>query len=209
MTQTFNVHGTMTLFEPNFMTFSGTADPTGRPPSPPAPPEPPPPAGDQIKFSQAEITAQSPDVRGWPIGATLTRVGLSFDHNMELDFSKRNGPGAWPFVIGAEGGEIQYTLWLGCKIADVWRFAASILCISRGVDDNYVPTGPTLSRGQLPNNWYYFTNEPLRSYQPQPGEQVAWFLTSGVQRRTDIHQIAERTQVVLTPFSPGVYAFTA
>jgi hypothetical protein len=108
--------------------------------------------------------------------------------------------------MGPEG-EIQYTLWIGCKINGQWHIAGSILCISRGVNDNYVPTGPTLQPGHLPANWYYFAGNPLATYQPQPGEPVAWFLTAGVQRRTDIHTIAERTNVVVVPFSPGSFAF--
>jgi hypothetical protein len=170
-----------------------------------APPEPS--VGDAIDLSKAVITSGSPDVRAWPIGTTLLELGFSFTDNMSIDFGKRYGPGAWPFVEGPEGGDIQYTLWVGCLIGGLWHFCGAILCISRGIDDNYVPTGPTLEPGQLPKNWYYFAGSPLATYQPQPGEQVAWFLTSGVQRRNDFHEIQERTQVVLAPFSEGVYGF--
>jgi hypothetical protein len=202
MSQSFVVSGTVTVTDTGAVTFNGQVEGGPLPPIPPTPP-----VGDQIDLSQAVITAQSPDVRGWPIGAKLSSLGLSASSTATLDFSKRYGPGAWPFVNGPEGGEIQYTLWVGCKIGGIWYLTGSILCISRGQDDNYVPTGPTLQPGQLPGNWYYYAGSPLASYQPQPGEQVAWFLTSGVQRRNDIHQIAERTQVVLTPFSPGTYSF--
>lgn len=174
--------------------------------TPPQPRRPSTPSGtDAVDLSTATITRESPNVRGWPIKATLSSIGLSADGNMTIDFTKRNGPDAWPFVISPEGGEIQYTLWIGCLIGGHWHFAGSILCISRGVDDNYVPTGPTLAPGHLPKNWYYFAADPMATYQPKPGEQVAWFLTAGVQRRTDIHTIEERTNVVLTPFSEGTY----
>jgi hypothetical protein len=162
---------------------------------------------DAIDFSQAVITRDSPDVRGWSIGARLTSLTLSATDHANLEFTKRNGADAWPFVNGPEGGEIQYTLWVGCLIDGLWYFCGSILCISRSPDDNYVPTGPTLQVGQLPNNWYYFCGDPLQEYQPQPGEPVAWLLTAGVQRRNDIHRIVERTQVVLAPFSPGMFTF--
>lgn len=207
MTQQFRIGGVVTLWEPNHMTFDGTVDPMGG--TVPPPPPPPPTTGDQIDLSRAAITSGSPDVRGWPIGATLTHVGIpEGDQSMALDFTKRNGPGQWPFVAGPEGGDLQYTLWVGCKIGGVWSFSGVILCISRGLDDNYVPTGPTLAPGQLPKNWYYFAGAPLDTYQPKPGETVAWFLTSGVQRRNDIHVVTERTQVVLTPFAAGDYLFT-
>jgi len=162
---------------------------------------------DAVDLSTAVMTSSSPDVSAWPIGARLTEITLDAVSNMGVDFSKRNGPQAWPFLDGPEGGDLQYTIWIGCQIGGVWYFAGSILCISRSPSDNYVPTGPTLQPGQLPKNWYYFAGSPLATYQPKPGEQVAWFLTSGVQRRNDMHVITERTQVVLTPFSAGTYMF--
>jgi len=201
---TFPIKGTAT-YDPD--TQHGVVDfypDTG--PTPPDPPVPP-TSGDMIDFSKAVITAESPDVRGWPIGAKFTSLGLSASDNATIDFSKRYGAGAWPFVNGPEGGEIQYTLWVGCSIGGLWYFTGSILCISRAQNDNYVPTGPTLEPGQLPKNWYYYVPSPLGGYQPKPGEQVAWLLTAGVQRRQDNHAIAERTQVVLTPFSPGTFTF--
>lgn len=175
---------------------------------PPVPPDPTPvpPGKDQIPMDQVDFSA-SIDVSSWPIGASLTKVGLDFQANQVLDFTKRWGAGAWPFVIGSEGGEIQYTLWVVCRINGQWTTCASIRCISRGQNDNYVPTGPTLAPGQLPNNWYYFAPWPMGGYQPQLGEQVGWFLTSGDQRRGDLHAITERTNIVVTPFSPGTFTF--
>lgn len=161
---------------------------------------------DAIDLAAAVITASSPDVRGWPIGARLASLFLDFEVNANVWFDKIEGPGAWPFVMGPEG-EIQYTLWVGCQIAGVWYFCGAILCIKRPGFDNYVPTGPTLQPGQLPKNWYYYAGAPLATYQPQPGELVAWFLTAGVQRRNEIHAVRERTQVVLAPFSPGTFEF--
>lgn len=207
MKLTFKVAGNLTVdTDAHTFTLDGALDAPAIPP-PPVIVVPPVSAGDAFDLTDAMITRDSPDVRNWTIGATLTELGLSLTGNASINFTKRNGPNAWPFVEGPEGGDLQYTLWVGCQIAGLWWFSGSILCISRGPDDNYVPTGPTLAPGQLPNNWYYFAGNPLASYQPQPGEPVAWFLTSGVQRRNDIHVIQERTQVVVVPFSPGVYTF--
>lgn len=179
-------------------------------PTPPPDPGPSPAPGfppDQIPMDEITLVA-SPDVKSWPVGAALTMVRLSDSQSQGLEFTKRNGPGSWPFVTGAEGGEIQYTLWVVCHIpGEGWVACAVIRCISRSPGDNYVPTGPTLAPGQLPNNWYYFAPWPLGGYQPKPGDAVGWFLTSGDQRRNDIHSIVERTNIVVTPFSPGTFTF--
>jgi hypothetical protein len=173
------------------------------PPAPaPVPVPPVPTSADAIDLAAAVITNGSPDVRGWPIGATLTELTLG-PGGMAINFTRRNGARAWPFVIGKEGGEIQYTLWIGCRIGGRWFLSGAILCISRGPDDNYVPTGPVLDPGQLPRNWYYFAGDPLATYQPQPGEMVAWFVTAGEQRRADVHEIRERSNVVVLPFEAG------
>jgi hypothetical protein len=203
--------GTLTL-DTDAGTFS-ISGVVGASPTPPDP-TPPPTSGDAIDLTAAVVTADSPDVRHWPIGSKLTYLkippavvdGPPDVTNMDVNFTKRNGPSAWPIVMGGEG-EIQYTLWCGCQILGVWYLSGVILCISRGLDDNYVPTGPTLRIGQMPNNWYYFAGSPLAGHQPAPGEQVAWFLTAGVQRRTDIHTIVERTQVVLVPYQAGTWTF--
>lgn len=164
-------------------------------------------SADAIDMSSAVITSASPDIRAWPITTRLTEITLNETINMNVNFTKRNGPQAWPFLEGPEGGDLQYTLWIGCRIGGLWYFAGPILCISRGVSDNYVPTGPALEPGQLPKNWYYYAGSPLATYQPRPGEQVAWLVTSGVQRRQDMSVIKERSNVVLTPFTAGTYTF--
>src|SRR5438128_2501890 len=69
---------------------------------------------DAIDLSKAIITNESPDVRNWPIGAAVESITLSATNHMAVDFTKRVGSQAWPFVAGPEGGEIQYTLWIGC-----------------------------------------------------------------------------------------------
>jgi len=208
----FPIKGTAS-YDPDTQQGSVVFFPDTGAPVPPDPPVPP-TSGDAIDLTAAVLTAGSPDVRTWPIGAKLTSVYINpIDYevpgraaDMNVDFSKKNGVGAWPIVMGPEG-EIQYTLWVGCRILGVWYLSGVILCISRAVGDNYVPTGPTLKPGQLPDNWYYFAGSPLAGYQPARGEQVAWFLTAGAQRRTDVHTVAERTQVVLTPFQPGTFTF--
>lgn len=165
----------------------------------------PPPVGDAIDLAAAILTLESPDVRGWPAQARITEFEIRPDGTIAINFTTRNGAGAWPFLAGPEGGEIQYTLWIGEQIAGAWYIAGAILCISRGVDDNYVPTGPTLAPGQIAHNWVYFAGAPLAGYQPLAGERVAWFVTAGVQRRGDLHRVAARSNVIVTPFQVGKF----
>lgn len=178
--------------------------PTGEPPTPTPGNDTP---QDAINIVEMGIADGSPDIRSWPITSKLTALKLSFGGNEgdnNVEFTKRWGPGSWPFVD--DGGDIQYTLWVVVKRNGAWMANGSILCISRGQNDNYFPTGPILQPGQLPNNWYYYSTA-MGNYQPAPGEQVGWFLTAGAQRRANLFVVAERTQIVLAPFSPGVFQF--
>ncbi len=164
----------------------------------------PPPSQDAIDIGAARITDGTPDVRDWPITTTLTQFAIDSSGLINVNFGARNGPDAWPFVMGAEG-EIQYTLGVGCQIHGTWYLSTPILCISRGVNDNYVPTGPTLTPGQLPENWYYYAGSPLATYQPQSGEKVAWFVAAGALRRGDIHTVMARSAIITAPFESGSF----
>lgn len=200
----------MTLINGVWTLDTATGQLSGHVTDGPLPPDPPvPPSGDDmIDLADAVITSESINVKGWTKASKLGSLLLSENGDMDVDFDKRwRQPEAWPFVIGSEGGEIQYTLWIGCLIAGLWYVSGIIRCISRSENDNYCPTGPVLRPGHLSQNCYYFAGSPLATYQPQPGEPVAWFLTSGDQRRGDIHAITERTQVVVAPFLPGVWTF--
>ncbi len=169
-------------------------------------PPPPPPFfnGDAIDVGAALITEGTPDIASRPIGTTITEFEIRSDGSILINFTRRDGPNAWPPVNGAEG-QIQYTLGVGCKIGGLWYLSTPILCIARPGYDNYVPTGPTLDPGQLPRNWYYYANQPLSTYQPQPREQVAWFVVAGAMRRGDIHTVAERSNVIVAPFQVGKF----
>ncbi len=182
--------------------------PIPTPPGPtPIPPTPVPPSGaDMIDLSSAIITRETPDFRAYPKTTTITELSIRQADTMTINFTKRNGPGAWPFVVGPEGGDIQYTLGVGCRIGGVWYLSMPILCISRGPNDNYVPTGPVLAPHQLSENFYYYAGLPLDDYDPSPGEPVAFWVTAGAQRRGDIFKVHERSNVIVVPFQAGTYA---
>lgn len=180
--------------------------------APGVPPPVPPPVShegeDEIDLQSVIITSGSPDVRGWAKTSQLTEVSINRNANMNVDFTRRWGMGAWPLVLNMEGGEIQYTLWLLTRCGNPdgpWFAGAGIDCISRAQDDNYVPTGHVLDPNKIPNDWFYFLSPPLGGYQPAIGEPVGWMLTAGAQRRDDVHVLEERTNIIITPFAAGTY----
>lgn len=182
---------------------------TGDVPIPPVEPPANHDGQDELDIQSVIITADAPDVRGWPIGSKLLTIALNRGADMGVDFTKRWTNGPWPFILNSEGGEIEYTLWLLSQCGNPsgpWYAAGGINCISRGEFDNYVPTGPVLDNNQIAKNWFYYAPAPLGGYQPAIGEPVGWMLTSGDQRRGDIHAITERTNIIVTPFSAGVYS---
>lgn len=165
---------------------------------------------DAIDLSRARIPASDcPDVRDWPVKAPLTLVEFAATERFERGDTMVDFPGrdALPPAIGSQG-PIAYTLWMGCCLNDrgvadragTWYIVPIVECIGA-----YVPTGPLLKPGQVGTNLLYYPDPPLRGYQPNPGEQVALFCTTGDTRRQNAQALAEpwRTNVVLVPFAVG------
>jgi hypothetical protein len=182
------------------------------PPAAPPPPEPVPapapgPSGDAIVLSTAQIgAADCPDVRQWPVFATLRRVTLAdredaFERGDTMpEFEGRDQ------LRPANGtqGAISYTLWLGCRIRDVWHLYPIVECIG-----GYVPTGQLLRPGHVGPNLLYDAEGPLKRYQPQPGEEVVMFCTTGDTRRQNAQWdgkdvIGQRTTVLKVKWQVGV-----
>jgi hypothetical protein len=121
-----------------------------------------------------------------------------------VDFTKKDGVGSWPDVpFGAPGDSLEYTLWIVLNINGRW-YTSGCIEFWRGLDRN---GGPPSAYGQ---NWYY---DPIRwgvmaGYQPQPGEMVGFFVTSGDQRNNGAFKIKERSNVVLVPFPSGSGVFS-
>lgn len=142
----------------------------------------------------------------WPITAALTRLECRAD-GVHVEFSKKDGAGRWPDVI-PEGwtGPIQYTLWLGMRIAGEWH-VAGLIEFWHGLDAS---GGNVVRDDQIAKNWTYDCGPMAR--QPLPGERVAFFVTAGDQRKKDAFLVHERSQVVTVPFPgsvPAVFAFEA
>jgi hypothetical protein len=174
-------------------------------PSPiPIPIPPVVPSADAIVLADAVIAARDcPDVRAWPIFAPLRSVTIADRESFERgdtmpDFEGRD---TLPPADGTQGA-ISYTLWLGCWMQSAWHVLPIVECI-RG----YVPTGQLLQPGQLSANLTYFADAPLRGYQPQTGENVIMFCTTGDTRRQNAQadgMTAARTTVLKVPWRVGV-----
>src|SRR5262245_32500399 len=103
-------------------------------------------SSDAVDLSQAVIAAADcPDVRNWPVFATLDAVEFASSQRWQrgdtmVEFVGRDT------LAPANGsqGLISYTMWMGCKINGIWHLAAAVECIQQ-----YVPTGPFLAPGQI------------------------------------------------------------
>ena len=166
----------------------------------PAVPEPPTQTGDMIDISNAIECGSNIGVAHWPATAKVTKLSLlPNSQGFNIEFTKSN---TWPEVIppGWESG-IQYTLWL---VKDK-KYIAGCFEYWKGC---YFEQGgnPTLYKphaniDQIAQNWLYWNElNQMQLWQPQFGETVGFFVTSGDQRRMNLSVIQERSNVVSIPF---------
>jgi hypothetical protein len=155
---------------------------------------------------KALIVDSPADLGDWPDTAQITMVQMT-PISMEVDFTKRTGPGRWPEESFGNGG-IQYTLGM---------------CFDVGGNNNWVCSavvqfweGRELSASGQPSeigrNWFYDGRwGPLHGYQPRYGELVGFFVGAGNLRdRRDpgyvkCPRVCERSNVVLLNFGDSYY----
>jgi hypothetical protein len=181
-------------------------------PAIPRPPEPAPPvpvSADAVDLRTARVAARDcPDVRGWPVGASITSFTLADRERFErgntmIEFAGRD---ALPPAMGSQGA-ISYTLWIGCALQGHWYLLPIVECIK-----GYVPTGPLLDPGHMGPNLLYYADPPLHGYQPAPREMVLFFATTGDTRRQNVQAPGVspwRTNVICVPFAVGHHPFAA
>jgi hypothetical protein len=146
------------------------------------------------------VIHNSPDVRSWPIGTRLTALELR-TNGVYVEFDRKDGPTRWPDVTPPGwDGPLQYTLWLCMNIGGVWH-AAGLMEYWHGLD---VQGGNVLAGDQIAKNWTYDCKPMNR--QPGAGEIVGWFVTAGDARKKDVHVVAERSQIDVTPWPVAVPA---
>jgi hypothetical protein len=179
-------------------------DPAPVPPDPgPMPPDPTPPTG-QDAFDLSAAVVASPDcppVAGLSIRSSISEITLT--HAAEGYAMNFPGRDTWPGVTPPGwDGPINHTLWMGLHIAGVWY----VLPVKEGLHD-YLTLGPILAPGQVPQNLTYYAQPPMLGYQPEAGELVGFFCTTGDTRRMNLQPPsgAGRTNVVTVLFLAGNY----
>ncbi len=160
---------------------------------------------DAIDFGSVTIL-NSPDVRAWPVTATIGRLELR-PTGVRVFYTMPAAVAVWrPVPFG--DGQVTFTLWIVLQIGGQW-FASG--CIEFPPD--YIENGgpPT----HYAENWYYDANRwgPMTGHQPAAGERVGFLITSGDTRNRGGNLGAmERSNIVTVAFpagdGPAVYDFT-
>lgn len=165
---------------------------------------------DAIDFSSAVMgSRESPDVRGWPIMAGITRVHFDSRESYERGNVGVEFPGRDQLQPGyGNQGAIAWTLWGGFNRGGAWVFAPLVECIRA-----YIPTGYLFAPNHIGDNLLYYSDAldaRIARYQPKAGELIALVATTGDTRRQNAQPAGippKRTNVVLVPFAVGDYSF--
>lgn len=164
-------------------------------PIPPTTPVPTGPvAGDAFNLGAAVIHSSPAAVASWPVTTSITSLSVRGD-GVAVEFSKKSGPNRWPDVTPPGwSGPLQYTLWIAMNLGGTWHACGPIEywygLAAQG--------GDITVNNQIAINWTYYCGPMAR--QPQPGEQVGFFVTAGDQRLKDVFIVHERSNVVVVPF---------
>src|SRR5262245_41224705 len=142
---------------------------------------------DAIDLSTVQIL-QSPNVHDWPVTTALTRLEFR-PNNVIVDFTKKDGPDRWPAAVTPGwGGPLQYTT---CVVLVPQELTCGCIQLWHGRDG---VGGPFSKAAQ---DWYFRVGQ-MASIQPQPGQQVGFFVTAGDARlRSDPTSVHERSNVVV------------
>jgi len=152
-------------------------------------------AADMISLASATILNSPRDLARWPITTAISLLDLR-SNGVRVDFSKKNGPGRWPDIIPPGwDGSLQYTLGMVLNIGGQY-YASAPVEFWNGLDYSGGPPS------QYALNWFYDPARwaPMTSHQPQPGEQIGFFVCAGDCRNTpdgSRSPVKERSNVVV------------
>jgi hypothetical protein len=153
---------------------------------------------DAIDPSQITIYNSPKDVASWPVTTQITRLEMqptgSGQAGLNLTFSPALAE-SWKFFTNpATGDNYQYTVWAGVKVNGQW-YASGFILMWQGRPSTGAPILTDFHK-----NWAY---DPVRwgqmfNYYPQPGDQMAFFVSAGDARGvTTVSSVRERSNVVL------------
>src|ERR1035437_1047489 len=172
-----------------------------------APPPPPPPnsgpvASDQMNLSQAVVYNSPQDIASWAVTTTITQVGFqptgSPTAGVSFAFSP-NLPDSWKWLPGFASDSFQYTVWPVVKVNGQWT-TSGIVQMWQGRPST---GGPILT--DFARSWVYDSRwGTMAGYQPQPGEQMGFFVSAGNARgQSGVTSVRERSNVVLVNVPAG------
>lgn len=149
---------------------------------------------DELDISHA-IIHNSPDVRGWARTSRITTLGfpgVHVEHTREVDWPETTDPTRW-----ADGGGIQFTLWIFFRLRDDGPLHGSGCiqfwkgCIANGGAPEHIA-----------DNWYYAADrwDGMTGHQPAPGDEVGFMVSQGDARNHGLHTLPERSAVARVLF---------
>lgn len=146
----------------------------------------------------------------FPIATTITRVTFN-PNGMEVDFTKKDGPGRWPDGrTPGWNGDLQYSVGWVVRVNDWWYASAPI----ENWHGRTGGTGPLQDQtvtnamnpqcmGQFQCNIFYDQRwDPLQTRRPSPGETIGVYVVSGDARNDAFYGVRERSNIVLVQL-PG------
>jgi ketosteroid isomerase-like protein len=165
---------------------------------------------DAIDLSQVAVYNSPADIASWPVTSAISNLqmqptgsptaGLSFTFSASSTWPDYTPPG-WD-------GSLEYTVWAVVKINGQW-YTSGFIQMWRTRASTGAPILTDFAR-----NWAYDSRwGPMAGHQPQPGEQMGFFLSAGNARGvTTVTSLRERTNVVLVNLpanDTGSFAFSA
>jgi hypothetical protein len=161
-------------------------------------------AVDAVDLSSAVVHASPADIASWPVTTRIERLIMRPGQNNGLSFVF-SGNRSWPdYVPPGWAGPIQYTVWAGVQIANIWHIAGFI---------QMWRTRPSTGAPILTNwrDWAYDVNRwgPMVEFRPKAGDQMIFFLSAGNARKgsagreADVTSVRERSNVALVALPAG------
>ena len=179
------------------LAFTTPPQPVAAPPPTPAPSPGGPVPGDALNLSAARVYNSPADVASWAVTSKITSISMSPSSGVSLEFTTKQ---SWPDVVPPGfTGPLQYTVWAVVNIGGQW-YTSGFIQMWRGRESTGAPIVSDFAR-----NWAYDSRwGPMAGHQPQPGEQMGFFVTAGNARgEGGVSSVRERSNVVIVNLPAG------